>query len=109
MSFIRSEPNFRPWRLLRGWQLAFACTVALVVTGAVGASNIARDAGAIATSPEPPGFNVSNSTEPAVAIIYQAAESEGLVPDESRGGFRSPANLRERLQAERGEFSNALR
>ena len=31
------------------------------------------------------------------------------VPDEYRGGFREPANLRERLQAARGEFSSGLR
>jgi hypothetical protein len=108
MNIIRSEPNVRPWRVLRGW-LAFTCATALVVSAAVAASNFERDAGAFSASPEPSGFNVSNTAEPAIAVIYQAAESEGLVPDEYRGGFRSPASLRERLQAQRGEFSNALR
>ena len=108
MNIIQTGSNVSPWRPLRAWQLAFACTVALTVTGAVGVSNFERDPRGVTASPEAV-VNVSDSEEPSIAVVYQAAESEGLVPDESEGGFRSPASLRERLQALRGEFSNALR
>src|SRR5437868_14243249 len=107
MNIIQSGSSVSPSRRLQAWHLAFACAAALVVSAAVGV-NLDRGAGAGAASPEPPGFSVPNSAEPAITVIYQAAESEGLVPDESQVGFSSPANLREHLKAERGEFSNAL-
>ena len=107
MNIIQSELSVRPWGRFRAWQLAIACAGALVVAGVAGAGDLGRDVSVVARPAE--AKFISNSEEPAIATIYQAAESEGLVPDEARGGFRSPANLRERLQAQRGDFSNALR
>ena len=48
---------------------------------------------------------------PAVTDVgaYRTAEQQGLVPDEYAGGFRPAGNLRERLQAERGNFSASFR
>ena len=109
MNIIQSNSSVSPARRVQVSLVALGCAVALAVAGAVGANNLEREARVSEPSPEAAGFNVSLSAEPAISVIYQAAESNGLVPDESEGGFRSPVNLRERLQAERGEFSNALR
>lgn len=109
MNIIQSNSSVSSGRRIQVSLVAVSCAVALAVAGAVGANNLEREARVSELSYEGAGFNVSHSAEPAIAVIYQAAESKGLVPNESQGGFRSPANLRERLQAERGEFSNALR
>ena len=109
MNIIQSSSSVSPGRRIQVSLVALSCAVVLAFAGAVGANNLEREARVSEPAPEAAGFNVSQAADPAIAVIYQAAESEGLVPDESQGGFRSPANLRERLQAERGEFSNALR
>jgi hypothetical protein len=48
----------------------------------------------------------SANSQPGVSSLSSGAVpgDSQLVPDEYKGGYREPKTLRERLQAERGEF-----
>jgi hypothetical protein len=109
MNVTQSATGNNSWKRLKTWQLTIACTVALVVSAMLGASTLAGDSGKATEAQTAPAPSISEPVQPATSSIYKAAEDQGLVPDEYNGGFRSPSSLRERLQAERGEFSQSLR
>ena len=86
------------------FQPVFALAAGITLTVSIGLA-----AGSDHRSGGGQSFVPPETSAAANVAAYRSAEQQGLVPDEFAGGFRPARNLRERLQAERGEFSASLR
>src|SRR6185436_9318313 len=93
--------NLRSQRYVQGsFQpvLALATGITLIASIGLAAGGDNRTSGAHS-------FVGPEASAAVDVAAYRSAEQQGLVPDEYAGGFRPAGNLRERLQAERGDFS----
>jgi len=97
--------TFTQRRRFRSSQFIIAFVVAIALTAIIGADPLGGDSDGRtieAASPVPALTSQVQSDEPDTQVT---SESQRQVPDFYKAGFREPANLRERLQAGRGEFS----
>ena len=94
--------NVGPRTGTRSGQFLLACLAALALTAAIGANPLQGDSETAWAGLETPP--VAAPVQPAEPSGELSRPQPGLVPDYFEGGYRQPANLRERLQAERGEL-----
>ena len=109
VNIAQSHAQVRSERRWQTWPLIVAFTVGVVGASILGAVNADAPADSQAATSAPVEVSQAVPSPADTEAQYREAEQRGLVPDEVNGGFREPANLRERLQAERGEFSASFR
>ena len=102
---MNSTANLRSQRYIQGrFQPVLALAAGITLIASIGLATGSESRASGGRSFVPPEASAA-----AEVATYRSAEQQGLVPDEYQGGFRAAHNLRERLQAERGDFSASLR